>query len=1693
MALFPGKSWAQTGIGTGGTAPTTSAMLEVKAADKGVLLPRLSLLSTTDAATIVSPATSLLVWNTNNALTGGAGYYFNAGTTGLPNWVKLVTNAPGDGTGNEWKLGGNLNTTGTVRQLGTNDAFDLPLVTNSTEKARLTTTGRLGIGTTTPQSTLEVAGSLGANYAQVTDATYTITNLDFYAVYNGTTPGTFTLPTAVGVKGRLFYLKNTTTAQTLTIAAPTGEGINGTTTLTIPAGQSVQLITSGVSTASTSSYEIVAFNSATAIGGPKSASNGLTLLGTDIQLGGQLTKNTVLDGVGAYTLGLTNTTLGVGVAAPGATLHIYGVTTSGSPGGTGAEVLLGTGTLTKGASVQIVNDGSFGSSLLFNVKKGSNQGVTGADNWPTNATTAMRVGAAGGGNVGIGTFSTLNPVNSGALLHLSNSSTSGTQQQGFLPPTVDFTPAVFAAATTWGLAGTPVNGMQVSSNTVRMDAGFAGPGIYTWVMGVAGTPTTTSTWRRFEYGTGMSPALATLNCTGTLQPNGIYVSGQPLTSVNTVLVPVTVTQLGTYSISTPVTNGYAFTGIGTFSATGSQNITLTASGTPTNGGTDNFTITLGGTTCAFAVGVGGQLAAFASYDCATATPATGTYQSTTPTTAANTKTITVAVTTGGAYSISTGVVNGVTFSATGSFADASAGTGSTNGTTQTVVLRASGTPQQAPVTNSFIVNGMGGTSCTFTVPVIAAPVVATLVNCATPGADYRIKASTGSAWVYPNGDVIANGTNTVLAGSTTGVARQWSFVNTSGSEYVLVNGGQSTGSAGTGGSMKVLTVAGGGSSNTTPLQLSDYTSLASQRFTVTTISGTPFTGAGVVEIVPTHATGTRVDINGGGTAPGTTVSLYSSNGSGSQRFNLEPVAITLTSGTAVAGTTNRFTVGYTGGNGGTYATQTVSSTGVQGLTATLATGVLNGTLGTTAPGFLTFNLSGTPTSAGNATFAVSLGSLSCSVSMPVVLQDAVVASLNCGSAVTTGTVATGAALSGVSTSVPYTSGNGGKYSAISIASLGVFGLTATASAGALATGNGNLVLNITGTPSGDGSASFALTLGGQSCNFVVTVTRTPVVASFSNCATPAFDYRIKVNDAPFWLSSTSDAMTTSSPIVQSSTSNTTNQQWQFVLKSSNNYYVRHVASGRVWDLSNASTSNNTPVNALGLNSNNNNAQRWSFANVSTGTAFTGGNFQIASGIDGGKAIDLSGIRANGTAIYIYDGNSGNTNQRFVLEPVATLTAGTNATGYNVTLAYANGNGAPYPAITGITSTGITGLTASLAAGTLSGTVAAPLDGFLTFVVTGTPSAAGSASFNISFGGQTCTMVVPTQGPAVITSGSLACGTASAGTLSAGVAASGVTQTISYTGGNTGQYTISAPSTGVTGLTASASGSTTSGSGSIVLSISGIPNGGGTATFTITLGSETCTFTRNVTAGTVTAVTNAAAPGLDYYIKSNASTTWVYPINDGTTTNTPVAVSTTKTGLNRQWTFVNVGNANDYAICNAATGLSFNVNGGNSTSNGNGIAQYPWATGDTNSRFKLNAISGPIFGGGVMGMNPSYSTAVRLDVSTGGTNNSQLQIYQNNSTAAQQYILEAAATLSATTGVSNARFTLLYTGGSGTYAALSSASTGVTGLTATATAGTFNGSNFLVFTVTGTPSGSGTATFPLTIGGVTTSAILTIAP
>ena len=165
---------------------------------------------------------------------------------------------------------------------------------------------------------------------------------------------------------------------------------------------------------------------------------------------------------------------------------------------------------------------------------------------------------------------------------------------------------------------------------------------------------------------------------------------------------VNVVTIGTYNISTTLSNGVTFTGAGTLINTGPQEIILTGSGTPAVTGPTNIPITVGTSSCSFTVEVTGP--AEYTIDCGSA-EIFGNYLEGVELTADNEVTIDVNVTVVGGYNI-TGTINGMTFSAAGNFT----ATG-----LNTVTLQADGIPVAAGNFNVPLTGGTAGCNFALTV------------------------------------------------------------------------------------------------------------------------------------------------------------------------------------------------------------------------------------------------------------------------------------------------------------------------------------------------------------------------------------------------------------------------------------------------------------------------------------------------------------------------------------------------------------------------------------------------------------------------------------------------------------------------------------------------------------------------------------------------------------------------------------------------------------------------------------------------------------------------------------------------------------------------------------------------------------------------------------------------------------------
>lgn len=159
-----------------------------------------------------------------------------------------------------------------------------------------------------------------------------------------------------------------------------------------------------------------------------------------------------------------------------------------------------------------------------------------------------------------------------------------------------------------------INGLSFSGTGV-----FAGTGAQTITLFASGTPAVSGVYNftpitgscTFSVtvtansgGTGGAASYnfegGTSSCTDALI-NGTFTAGTATSSGNTVKLKITVNTIGTYNISTNTVNGIKFSGSGSFTSTGAQTVTLTASGTPAASG--SFAFIPGSNACSFNITV----------------------------------------------------------------------------------------------------------------------------------------------------------------------------------------------------------------------------------------------------------------------------------------------------------------------------------------------------------------------------------------------------------------------------------------------------------------------------------------------------------------------------------------------------------------------------------------------------------------------------------------------------------------------------------------------------------------------------------------------------------------------------------------------------------------------------------------------------------------------------------------------------------------------------------------------------------------------------------------------------------------------------------------------------------------------------------------------------------------------------------
>ncbi len=148
------------GINGTGAAPAASALLDIDATNKGVLIPRVALSGVNSNAPIgATVVNSLLVYNTAtvagvNAVSPGY-YYWNSTAA---RWVRMAAD------GDNWRLQGNSGTAA-PDFLGTTDGNPLSIRTTNLERIRVLANGQVVVASITP-----FAGDLFSAFGNATNA-----------------------------------------------------------------------------------------------------------------------------------------------------------------------------------------------------------------------------------------------------------------------------------------------------------------------------------------------------------------------------------------------------------------------------------------------------------------------------------------------------------------------------------------------------------------------------------------------------------------------------------------------------------------------------------------------------------------------------------------------------------------------------------------------------------------------------------------------------------------------------------------------------------------------------------------------------------------------------------------------------------------------------------------------------------------------------------------------------------------------------------------------------------------------------------------------------------------------------------------------------------------------------------------------------------------------------------------------------------------------------------------------------------------------------------------------------------------------------------------------------------------------------------------------------------------------------------
>ena len=428
--------------------------------------------------------------------------------------------------------------------------------------------------------------------------------------------------------------------------------------------------------------------------------------------------------------------------------------------------------------------------------------------------------------------------------------------------------------------------------------------------------------------------------------------------------------------------------------------------------------------------------------------------------------------------------------------------------------------------------------------------------------------------------------------------------------------------------------------------------------------------------------------------------------------------------------------------------------------------------------------------------------------------------------------------------------------------------------------------------------------------------------------------------------------------------------------------------------------------------------------------------------------------------------------------VGELQVGSAASNVSSIIPYAGGNGGTHTGQT-VSSTGVTGLTATLSSGTFANG-----NDSLVYTISGTPSASGTASFEINIGGKTCvlTKVIKANNP-----------------ISTAVYGDNVTDT----DGNT-YKTVKIGNQ----LWMAENLRTTKYSNGDLIENANVENG--------------LTWVQLKTGGWSYLQNNASnnIPMGKLYnwftigdTRNVCPTGWKVPSNEDVD-----ALATSIGGMQ--------GNAMKLKTTGNDYWKGWPQIGGGTATNNNGTNETGFSAFPSASRYGMSSNPSSLDNGNFYGLEAYFNIwTSSLALNSGITDMSgnglvwvqnirfdtddiikyedqkeaghAIRCLKNESTTPSQPIQGSinsigcdqarhVGELQVGSTASNVSSKIPYTGGNGgTHAGQSVSSTGITGLTATFSSGTFaNGNDSLVYTISGTPSASGTASFEINIGGKT---------